>query len=370
MSAVQVTVDYDAISANVEILSSRASRADVMAVVKADGYGHGLIPTAQAARQGGATWLGTAQAHEAILLRDAGDQGRILTWLYAPQFPLAEVISRDIDVSCSSREVLEAIAAGAGESGKKARVHLCVDTGLGREGVTPQQLPALAEALKKAQNQGHIEVVGIWSHFAWADQPGHSTIDAQAATFRAACESVDSIGLEAGIRHLANSAATLTRPDDHFDMVRPGLAVYGVSPVKDPDGKNFGLTPAMSVSSRLALVKRLPAGHGVSYGHDYVAANDTTVGLLPVGYADGIFRQVSGRATVSVAGMRHPIVGRICMDQCVIDLGPETDVRAGDEVVLMGTEGPTAGDWADAADTIDYDVLVRFGTSMQRESRP
>lgn len=360
MSALTVTVDYGAISRNVARLTQRTS-AQVMAVVKADAYGHGLVEAGRAAREGGATWLGTAQPGEALRLRDSGDTGRILTWLYGPEVPAAQLVGASIDVSASSVAVLDAIVAGAREAGRAARLHIGVDTGLGREGVRPRDLPALLERVRVAQDAGEVEVVGVWSHLAWADAPGHPTIDAQAQVFRDAVATVEAAGFELEVRHLANSACTLTRPDLHFDLVRPGIAVYGLPPVDDPEGQGFGLEAAMRVTSELVLVKRVEAGQGVSYGHEYVTDRDTVLGLVSAGYADGVFRAAGGRAEVSIRGERYRIAGRVCMDQFVVDLGPDTSCEVGDAVTIFGPEGPTARDFADATGTIDYEVVCRFG---------
>lgn len=360
MSRLTVTIDAAAITSNVALLASRTS-AQVMAVVKADGYGHGVVAAGRAARAGGATWLGVAQPYEALQLRAEGDEGRILTWLYGPDLPARELIDADVDVSAGSVEVLAAIIAASREANRAARVHLAVDTGLGREGVTLARLPEVIDHAVAAQRDGVVQMVGMWSHLAWADAPGHPTIDLQAGVFRDALVMAEQAGLAFEVRHLANSACTLTRPDLHFDLVRPGLAIYGLAPVPDPDGMNFGLKPAMSVTSEIILVKDVASGQGVSYGHEYVTTAPTTLGLVSAGYADGVFRAGSSVAEVAVRGKRYRIAGRVCMDQFVIDLGPATDVCAGDEVTLIGPEGPSAKDWATAVGTIDYEIVCRFG---------
>ena len=360
MSRLTVKIDTEAITSNVATLVARTT-AEVMAVVKADGYGHGLVEAGRAARAGGATWLGVAQPHEALELRASGDEGRILTWLYGPDFPARELMEAGIDVSVNSAEVLGEIVAISRDGAPSPRVHVAVDTGLGREGVTLGELPGVLELAKAAEREGLIRVVGMWSHLAWADAPGHPTIDLQAQVFRQALVVAQQASIALEVRHLANSACTLTRPDLHFDLVRPGIAIYGLPPVEDPEGKNFGLKPAMSVTSEIILVKDVPAGQGVSYGHEYVTIFPTALGLVSAGYADGVFRAGGSVAEVSVRGRRYPIAGRVCMDQFVIDLGPATSVCVGDEVTLIGPEGPTARDWATAVGTIDYEIVCRFG---------
>lgn len=361
MTRLAIHVDYSAIRDNVATLVAYAPTAQVMAVIKADAYGHGLIPSAVAAREGGATWLGVAQPDEALRLRDSGDDGRILTWLYGPSLPAAQLIAADVDLSVSSAEVFGEIVVAARAAGTAARIHLCVDTGLGREGVPPATLDGLIDLIVAAQSEGLVHLVGVWSHLAWADQPGHPTIDQQAVVFRSALAAVAERGLDIEFRHLANSACTLTRPDLHFDLVRPGIAIYGLPPVDDPAGSAFGLRPAMSVQSELALIKDVPAGHGVSYGHDYITPVPTTLGLIPAGYADGVFRAAGNVAEVAIRGRRYAIAGRVCMDQFVVDLGPVTECVVGDTVTLIDPDGPTARDWATAVGTIDYEIVCRFG---------
>ncbi|BDZ62874.1 alanine racemase [Demequina sediminis] len=358
MTRLEVSVDYGAITRNVVRLRATTT-AQVMAVVKADAYGHGLVPASRAAREGGATWLGVAQPDEALALRAAGDTGRILTWLYGPELPARALLAAGVDLSASSLEVLDVIVSAARQDGRRARVHVCLDTGLAREGVRAEGLSALLDAALAADDA--VEIVGAWSHLAWADQPGHPTIDLQAQAFRDALAVIEARGVALEVRHLANSAATLTRPDLHFDLVRPGIAVYGLPPVEDPAGASFGLEPAMSVTASLALVKDVPAGQGVSYGHDYTTPAATRLGLVTAGYADGIFRSAGNRAEVAIDGRRHRIAGRVCMDQVVLDLGPDAPERAGDRVVLIGPDGPSARDWARAVDTIDYEIVCRFG---------
>ena len=360
MSRLKVTIDTGAITRNVARLVERTS-VDVMAVVKADGYGHGLLEAGRAAREGGATWLGVAQPDEALALRAAGDTGRILTWLYGPDLPARELMEADIDLSVGSPEVLGEIVAVSRDGAPSPRIHIAVDTGLGREGVMLVDLPELLELAKAAEREGLVRVVGMWSHLAWADAPGHPMIDRQAEAFRQALTMAQEAAVGLEVRHLANSACTLTRPDLHFDMVRPGIAIYGLPPVADPDGANFGLEPAMSVTSEIVLVKDVPAGQGVSYGHEYVTIIPTTLGVVSAGYSDGLFRAGGSVAEVSVRGRRYQIAGRICMDQFVIDLGPATEVSVGDTVTLIGPDGPSAKEWATAVGTIDYEIVCRFG---------
>jgi alanine racemase len=364
-------IDLDAIRANVEALRGRAANgAELMAVVKADGYGHGLIPSARAAVAGGATWLGTALLDEALALRAAGvAEPRVLAWLIGPGEQVAEAVAADIDLSASAGWALDEIVAAARSTGRTARVHLKIDTGLGRGGATSGGWPELVAAARRAQAEGTVQVVGVWSHFAYADAPGHETIKKQAVAFDEAVRVAEDAGLQLEVRHLANSAATLTAPELHYDLVRPGLAVYGLSPVPDVGGPaEFGLRPAMTLTSGLVLVKRVPAGQGVSYGHVYVTDRETTLGLVPLGYADGIPRAGTSVGPVLAAGRRRTVAGRVCMDQLVLDLGDDP-AAAGDQVVLFGPgdEGePTAEDWAAATGTIAYEIITRIGPRVPR----
>lgn len=366
MSRLTVTVDYTAITANVAALVARTS-ADVMAVVKADAYGHGLVAAGAAARAGGAAWLGVAQPDEALDLRAAGDTGAILTWLYgADDIPAPDLLEAGVDVSVASLDVLNTVVAAALKTGRTARVHIGVDTGLGREGCAMAVLPELLDAVAARQREGVVEAVGMWSHLAWADQPGHPTIDAQAATFRTALDMASAAGLDITLRHLANSACTLTRPDLHFDVVRPGIAVYGLAPVPDPHGANWGLRPAMRVTANVVAIKHVDQGQGVSYGHAYVTDKPTTLALVSAGYADGVFRSAGNAGPVTIGGQRYTIAGRVCMDQFVVDVGRDAAVDVGDEVVLVGPDGPSATEWADAGGTIDYEVVCRFGIGRMK----
>ncbi|MFW5469190.1 alanine racemase [Knoellia sp. CPCC 206435] len=365
-----VTIDLHAISDNVRELVRRTPGAELMAVVKADAYGHGLEQSARAAVAGGATWLGVAQLSEALQLRAAGVTTRALTWLYAPGADFGAAIDADLDISVSAPWALDAVVAAARERGRIARVHAKVDTGLARNGALGEGWTELVAALGPVVAEGAVELVGVWSHFALADAPRHPTVLAQRERFVDAVAELERAGIRPSVRHLANSAATLTNPDAHFDLVRPGLAVYGLSPVPDLGApEDFGLREAMRVTARLALVKHAPAGQGVSYGHAYTTTQDTLLGLVPLGYADGIPRHAGSVGPVGVDGRRLTVAGRVCMDQFVLDLGPSYAGAAGDEVVILGrgADGePTAQDWATAVGTINYEIVTRVSSRLPR----
>jgi len=356
----EIRVDLAAIATNVTRLRQGTS-AEIMAVVKGDGYGHGLVPVARAALRGGATWLGVCTLDEALSLRAAGVSAPVLAWLLAPGLPLHEAVAADIDLSAASVGLLEEIAAAGRRAGRTARVHLKVDTGLARSGAGPTEWPLLCEAAAKAAAGGDVEIIGVWSHFVYADVIGHDTTDRQLEAFHGALDVARAYGINPPYRHIANSAATLTRPDAHFELVRPGIAVYGLSPIP---GADFGLRPAMTARARVLLTKRVPAGQGVSYGHTYRTAGETTLALVPVGYADGIPRAASSVGPIRLGGATRRIAGRVCMDQVVLDCGDDP-VQAGDVAVLFGPgdDGePTADDWAEAVGTINYEIVTRFGS--------
>lgn len=351
----EVVIDLGAVRRNVEILagSAAASGAATMAVVKADGYGHGAVDVATAALQAGASALGVCSVDEALALRHAGLEAPVLAWLHAPGEDLAAAVVAEVDLGIYSLGQLDAAAGAAATAGRPARVHLKVDTGLTRGGAYRDEWPGLVRA---AAGMPGVEVVAVWSHLAHADDPGHPVIERQRRHFEQAAQVARDLGLRP-LQHLANSAATLTRPDLHYDMVRPGIAVYGLSPVP---GTGFGLVPAMTLRSQVVLLKRVSAGEGVSYGHVWHTSRETTLALIPVGYADGVPRVLTGRLDVWLAGHRRPVVGRVCMDQVMVDCGDDP-VAVGDEVVFFGTgEGgaPTAAEWADKLGTIHYEVVA------------
>ncbi|KUO21099.1 alanine racemase [Streptomyces dysideae] len=365
-------IDLAALRANVRTLRALAPGAALMAVVKSDGYGHGAVPCARAAVAAGATWLGTATPEEALALRaaDGLDDVRIMCWLWTPGGPWREAVEARLDVSVSGMWALREAVAAAREAGAPARVHLKADTGLGRNGCQPGDdwADLVGEALR-AEREGLVTITGLWSHFACADEPGHPSIDAQLGQFREMVAYAEQRGARPEVRHIANSPATLTRPDSHLDLVRTGIAIYGISPSPELGSPaDFGLRPVMTLAASVALVKRVPGGHGVSYGHRYITPGATTLGLIPVGYADGIPRHASSAGPVLVNGKWRTVAGRIAMDQFVVDLGGE-EPAPGTEAVLFGPGDrgePTAEDWAQAAGTIAYEIVTRIGTRVPR----
>lgn len=403
----QAIVDLAAIRDNmrhlVDVVNREGGATAVMGVVKADAYGHGLIPTALAALAGGATWLGTAQAREALLLRRAGigpDRARILTWVNNPlEAPYRELIDADIDLSVATTTALEHIAAAAREAGRPAHVHIKVDTGFGRNGFTFENLHEATGSLVALRDEGVLDIVGQWSHLAVADAPSNADFveqtEAQIARFEEFTARLADAGIEPRIRHLANTAATLSRPQIHYDLVRPGVGLYGYE--ADPDmgsPERYGLKPAMTLQAQLSSVKDVDAHSGLSYGRIYLTEDRTSVAIVPVGYADGIHRSASGADTLGALGERGRtmpggpvrvmtkdgprlmrVSGRVCMDQFIIDLHGMADdlgVSIGDTVALFGPGRgerycePTADDWARAADTISYEIFTCLRNRIPR----
>ena len=363
-------IDLAALRHNVGVIRKKVEPAEVMAVVKADAYGHGLVPCAKAAVDAGATWLGVALLDEAIALRDAGIEAPILAWLNTLDDQFKECIDRGIDLGVNSVLSLGAIASAAQTLGKQARVHIKVDTGLGRNGVTVADLPELIESLVKLSDEGLVTVVGVMMHFAYADEPSNKTIGEQIDAFTVAVKLLDEASFPIEVRHIANSAATLGLPQTYFNLVRPGVVLYGVSPGPEVgSATSHDLKPVMALRGSVALVKNVPAGTGVSYAHQYHTSKDTRLALIPLGYADGIPRAATNGGPVLVSGARRTIAGRVCMDQFVLDVN-DLDVSAGDEVVLFGDPErgePSVEEWADASGTIAYEIITRIGPRVPRE---
>jgi alanine racemase len=362
-------IDLAALRANVRTLRAHAPGAAFMAVVKADAYGHGMVPCAKAAVEAGATWVGAATPEEALDLRAAGIQGRVMCWLWTPGGPWREGVEADLDMSVSGLWALREVSAAARAVGRTARIQLKADTGLGRNGCGPADWPELVSQALQAEAEGLVRVTGLWSHFACADEPGHPSIAAQLTLFREMVAAAEERGIRPEVRHIANSPGTLTLPETHFDLVRPGIAMYGISPSPEVGtSEEFGLRPVMRFSASLALVKHVPGGHGVSYGHHYVTPGETTLGLVPVGYGDGVPRHASGTGPVLVGGKLRTVAGRVAMDQFVVDLGGD-EPAVGSEAVLFGPGDrgePTAEDWAQAAGTIAYEIVTRIGSRVPR----
>ncbi len=358
MNTSSAVIDLGAIAHNVGVLRETAGPAAVMAVVKADGYGHGATPVARTALAAGAAEIGVATLDEALALRRDGIAAPVLCWLHPPGTDFAPALQADVEVALSSVRQVADVLDAARRTGSTAVVTIKADTGLSRNGVSRADYPAVVAALQKAGDA--VRVRGLMSHLTHGDVPDHPFNDEQARRLTEMVSVARSAGLRYDVVHLSNSPAALTRPDLAFDMVRPGIAVYGQTPI--PQRGQMGLRPAMTVKCPVAMVRSVRAGDGVSYGHTWTAPRDTTLALVPAGYADGVFRALSNRFEVSIKGRRYPSVGRVCMDQFVVDLGPgPVEVAEGDEVILFGPGEhgePTAQDWAELLGTINYEVVT------------
>ena len=360
------SVELGAITRNIAALRAHVAPAAVMAVVKANGYGHGAVPAAQAAVRGGADWLGVVHVAEALEVRRAGVDVPLLCLMAIGTDDHAAAIAADVDLAAGSADMVRRLAAAAEVAGRSARVHLKADTGLSRGGATPVDWPQVLAAARAAEADGSIVVAGVWSHFASADEPGNPSIDAQLSAFKEALAVAEHAGVTPQVRHIANTAAALDVPQARYDLVRIGGGCYGLATL--PGGAPPWLRPAMTLKARLVLVKRVPAGTGVSYGHLYTTSRETTLGLVPLGYADGIPRTATGKPLVFARGRRWPIAGTVCMDQLVIDFGDEP-VTEGEEVVLFGPgdEGEaTAQEWGEELGTISYEIVTGIGARVPR----
>ena len=355
----EARIDLTAIAANVKKLKTAAGT-ELMAVVKADAYGHGLVPVAKAAISAGASWLGVALVEEAHTLRAAGITSPILAWLVSPGSDFAAAIDAQIDLAVPSLDIFKEIVA----TGKRARIHIEVDTGMTRGGFLDQWSEFLKSDFSK------VEVVGIFSHFARADEVREKQNQDQLANFNKAIADLAAVEVVPQIKHLSNSAAAITNQSAAFDLVRTGIAMYGLTPDLEHLGtsKSLSLLAAMEVRAKLHLVKKVPANSPVGYGATESTSRDTVLGVVAMGYADGIPR-VAKEAGVFYNGKRAPIIGRVSMDQFVVDLGPECAAIAGDYVVIFnnGAAGEfTAEDWGTASGSINYEMTTRIGPRVPR----
>ncbi len=361
MNRAEARIDLARISENVKHLKN-LSGTDVMAVVKADAYGHGLVEVARAAIDGGASALGVALLEEAITLRNAGITSPILAWLVPPGSDFKSAVDNDIELAASSIIALEQI--GSVTSKNRPRVHLEVDTGMTRGGF-------LSEWGKlDAHHVANIDIVGIFSHFARADEPDQEQNDQQRARFKEMVATLESFGYTNIVRHLSNSAATLKDDQSRFDMVRAGIAIYGLTPDLENLGssESLGLKPAMQLRAKLHLVKQVPEGAAVGYGATAHTTSETKLGIVAMGYADGIPR-IAKNVGVFVHGRKAPVIGRISMDQFVVDLGADSTAVSGDWVIVFGdgSKGEyTADDWGAASLSINYEIVTRIGPRVPR----
>ena len=371
----EVLIDLGAIRDNIKYLMAKSGK-PALAVVKADGYGHGLLPVAKSALSAGASWLGVALLEEAIALRLGGISAPIIAWLTPITDDFKSAIDEDIDIAIASLAHLEAITSASKSLGKCARVHLEVDTGMSRGGALGEW-SELVRSAKAYQDSGLIEVIGIWSHFARADEAGHEFNKKQLENFKSAVAEAKSVGITPQVIHLSNSAAAINDVDSHFDLLRLGIAIYGLSPDFSHMGSSekLNLKPAMSIRARIHLVKDVPAGSQVGYGGSAITKVDTKLGVIAMGYSDGIPRNANSEAGVLVGNKRAPIIGRVSMDQFVVDLGRDSSAKAGDWAYIIGSNpldsytsasSYTADSWASASATINYEIVTRIAARVKR----
>jgi alanine racemase len=359
----EAVIDLGVVSDNIRTLRKVIGTPHLIAVVKADGYGHGAVPVARAALAGGADWLATADIDEALAVRAAGIDAPLLCWLHPDGADFAAAIRAGVDLGVSSLAQLDEIADSARHG--SAHVHLKLDTGLSRNGVVEEDWVHLFRRARELEEAGMLRVRGIFSHLSNASPADDR---AALAVFTRGLALAESEGLRPQLVHLAATAAALDLPETRFNAVRIGIGMYGLSPFDDRSSADLGLTPAMTLRGRVAAVRRVPAGTGVSYSYTYRTASTSTLALVPLGYADGVPRQASGAGQVLIAGRRFPVAGRVAMDQFVVDVG-DADVAVGDDVVLFGDPrdgAPSASEWAAAAGTINYDIVTRIGARVAR----
>ncbi|GEK86197.1 alanine racemase [Microbacterium aerolatum] len=359
----EASIEMDAIADNTRHLR-RLTGVEVIAVVKANGYGHGTTASAVAALSGGATRLGVAEIPEGLALRRAGINAPIVAWLHEPGERFEEAAANGIEVGISSFDQLEAAGAVAGGD---VAVHLKLETGLSRNGIAPGDWGRVFAEAARLERIGRIRIVGLFSHLSNASPADDR---AALARFEEGTKAAASAGIHPEIRHIAATAAAIDLPETRLDAVRIGIGLYGLSPFDDRSSAELGLRPAMTLRGAVAAVRRVPAGSGVSYGYDHRTNHDTTLALVPLGYADGIPRQASGRGPVVINGQRFAVAGRVAMDQFVVDVG-DAHVAVGDEVVLFGDPtlgAPSATEWANAAGTINYEIVTRVGNRVPRST--
>ena len=369
MSRARAEINLAAIAENLKFIKSKTS-AQVLAVVKADAYGHGLINVAKAAEKSGADWLGTALLEEGIALRNGGITKPIISWLTPIGEDFRTAINLDIDLSVSSIELLNEVILVGKSINKVPRVHIEIDTGMNRGGFGDDWGLLLPEIVK-AVKANEIKAIGIWSHFARADEPNEVMNKTQLDEFTQKVKELNDAGVSPELIHIANSAASLSNEAAHKNIVRWGIGLYGLSPdvINMGDSKSLGLKPAMKLFAKLQLVKAVKAGQSVGYGGTAITKSDTKLGVVTLGYADGVPRNANHSAGIFVAGKRAPIIGRVSMDQFVVDLGADSLAKTGDEVIVFGdgSQGEyTIDEWAKACGTINYEIVTRIGVRVPR----
>ncbi len=361
----ELIIDLDAVAANLATMRARVGKALVLGVVKANAYGHGMIQVARKLEAAGVDYLGVADIDEALELREASIDLPILAWLHDPQQNFVRAVDAGIELGVANIAQVEAIAKAAEHLGRVARIHLKIDTGLGRNGASEQQWPQLLQTVHGLVAEGFVQVVGIFSHLSCTTEADDL---AQIVRFDKAVEQARAAGVEFELRHLTASDGSIKYPQAHYEMVRIGVALYGLSPFEENSAADFNLRPAMTATAKVSLVKRVEAGEGVSYGYLHRTVSQSTLALIAVGYAEGLPRAASGKAKVSIKGKTYDVNSRVAMDQFVLDVGNDS-VKAGDLVTIFGDPAsgvPSADDLAAACGTINYEIVTRMGGRFKR----
>jgi len=367
--AARAEVDLEAIAHNVRVLRELVAPAELCAVVKADGYGHGAIAVGQAAFDAGAAWLGVALVEEGAVLRKAGIDAPILLLSQPRTTDIAAAVRYGLQLTLYSSGGIEAAAEAARAVGVVAPVHLKVNTGMNRVGAEPDDIATLAKDIARRRE---LELVALWTHCAVADEPGNPFTDEQLERFERVGAELDAAGIAPRMRHAANTAAAIDHPRSRYDLVRAGIGIYGISPAPALDGR-VDLHPALTLGAEVSMVRRVAAGERISYGLRHRFSRDTVVATVPIGYADGVPRRLSlVGGEVLVAGRRRPMVGVVTMDQLMVDCGDDP-IAVGDDVVLLGRQGDeviTAAEWAAPLETIAYEIVCGIGSRVPRRYRP
>jgi alanine racemase len=361
----QATIDLDAYRANLDLVREWMDPVELMAIIKADAYGHGMEPVALTAVDAGIRWLGVLSVENALRLRSIGvdEDVHLFAWQHDPDLDFADAIGLAVDLGVSNVPELDRIAAAV--SHRPARIHLGLDSGIHRDGALPEDWPALVERARELVDEGLVEVVAAYTHLA---ESSDAEDDESVQRFRDALDAADDLGLDLPIRHVAASLAGLERPEFRFDMVRMGANLFGIPGADGVSASDLGLEPVMTLTGSVAKVKRVPAGTGVSYDYTFRTDRETTLALIPVGYADATPRLAQGRIEVAINDVRYPIAGRVAMDQFLVDVGDD-DVQIGDTVTLFGTGEDaemTVKEWGDALDTIGEEIVCRVGGRVPR----
>ncbi|MCL2092790.1 MAG: alanine racemase [Treponema sp.] len=366
LSAARLRINLGALKSNIDTARSRLGPGPLICLpVKADAYGHGMIPVARAALEAGVQWLAVSEPSEGAALREAGIKAPILLLYQSLPLDLDEIIALDLVPLVHDREFIEECRGAAERAGKQLTVHLKVDTGMGRFGCRPEEAAPLAGLIASSPR---LRLGGLATHFSAADSPEADDLaytQEQIRRFKEAASAVKAAGINPGLLHGANSGALCFHQDSYFDMVRPGLFLYGYSP-----SPSLAAEPLMALTSKVVSIKKVLQGEAVSYGRTWIASQDTCIGIIPLGYADGFSRSLSGRHRVSIRGRTYPLVGRICMAHCMIDLGPSPEVQRWDEVTIFGNGHGSAADLADLLGTIPYEITCTIHPRVPREYYP